>query len=476
MGTLASMASAPKETVVSAASAVVDQSSSDPSERGQRDRPCRARGERQLEAGQRHAGDAVVQIEAQAVRGEPDGSIDEQHREDCRRGMLPGTSIAPAHDELLGPAQRLADVAEAGLDALEHCHERPPLQGRSQHAPCQEQWQSGRRRPSRQLRCRCVNLVGGAGGLGQGRGPWNAACRRELRMIAFLVAALTLDPCAIVHARARLPALLVRRGLPAGDVEMGFITYVVPTSAEWIVVDPAVGAGTPRHAQRAPLWVRAMLPDFSRVPSVGEVLRGAHLRAVLVTHLHWDHVSGAGDLPGLRVFAPSTTWPGWDGCPPARRIEPRWRGARSSPSGSMAQRGTASRPPAMSSATVPSSPYRCAATRRGAWDTSCTAAISSSATRPGSWAPPARRRSQRWPTRTPARRRARSRSSTRRAARTRSGSCCPRTTCAPPLTCLPATSSGWSWFNERRRDAPAFRCARVCPVGDFSPDYSPRSR
>ncbi len=152
-------------------------------------------------------------------------------------------------------------------------------------------------------------------------------------MIAFLVAALTLDPCAIVHARARLPALLVRRGLPAGDVEMGFITYVVPTSAEWIVVDPAVGAGTPRHAQRAPLWVRAMLPDFSRVPSVGEVLRGAHLRAVLVTHLHWDHVSGAGDLPGLRVFAPLDDL-AWVGRLPAgsphraalawRSIEPLW--------------------------------------------------------------------------------------------------------------------------------------------------------
>ena len=453
---------------MSAASAVVDQSSSDPSERGQRDRPCRARGERQLEAGQRHAGDAVVQIEAQAVRGEPDGSIDEQHREDCRRGMLPGTSIAPAHDELLGPAQRLADVAEAGLDALEHCHERPPLQGRSQHAPCQEQWQSGRRRPSRQLRCRCVNLVGGAGGLGQGRGPWNAACRRELRMIAFLVAALTLDPCAIVHARARLPALLVRRGLPAGDVEMGFITYVVPTSAGWIVVDPAVGAGTPQHAQRAPLWVRAMLPDFSRVPSVGEVLRGAHLRAVLVTHLHWDHVSGAGDLPGLRVFAPLDDL-AWVGRLPAgsphraalawRSIEPLWLDgpARDGFPASRDVFGDGSVIALPLRGHTPGSVGYLVHGRHffigdAAWELGAAG----------------KAKSQRWPTRTPARRRARSRSSTRRAARTRSGSCCPRTTCAPPLPCLPATSSGWSWFNERRRDAPACRCARVGPVGDFS--------
>jgi len=134
--------------------------------------------------------------------------------------------------------------------------------------------------------------------------PLERGVQAEARMIAFLLAALVLDPCAIVHARARLPALLVRRGLPAGDVEMGFITYVAPTSAGWVVIDPAVGSSTPEHAQRAPPWVRAMLPDFSHAPHVGEVLRGARLRAILVTHLHWDHVSGAWDLPWLPLFAP----------------------------------------------------------------------------------------------------------------------------------------------------------------------------
>ena len=123
-------------------------------------------------------------------------------------------------------------------------------------------------------------------------------------MIPILVAALSLEPCAIVHARTRLPALLVRRGIPAGDVEMGFITYVVPTPAGLILIDPAVGALTPEHAEHLPLWVRATLPDFSHSPRAGEVLRGQQVRAVLVTHTHWDHLSGAWDFPAARVMAP----------------------------------------------------------------------------------------------------------------------------------------------------------------------------
>ena len=147
-------------------------------------------------------------------------------------------------------------------------------------------------------------------------------------MIPILVAALSLDPCAIIHARTRLPALLVRRGLPAGDVEMGFITYVVPTASGLVVIDPAVGALTPEHADRAPFWVRATLPDFSRAPRVGEVLRGQPVRAVLVTHAHWDHLSGAWDLPGARVLVPSDdlTWvhrqPLHDAVMPWRMISP----------------------------------------------------------------------------------------------------------------------------------------------------------
>src|SRR5258706_3340217 len=101
-------------------------------------------------------------------------------------------------------------------------------------------------------------------------------------MIAILVAALTLDPCAIFHARVRLPALLVRRGMPTGDAEMGFITYVVPDPGGLIVIDPAVSASTPQHLERLPLLARLTMPDFSHAPRVGEVLGRTPVRAVLV--------------------------------------------------------------------------------------------------------------------------------------------------------------------------------------------------
>jgi glyoxylase-like metal-dependent hydrolase (beta-lactamase superfamily II) len=124
-------------------------------------------------------------------------------------------------------------------------------------------------------------------------------------MIPLLIAALSIEPCAVVHTRARIPALLVRRGLPAGDLEMGFITYVVPTPEGLLVVDPAVGASTPEHAARTPFWVRATLPDFSRAARLGDALKAEKVRAILVTHLHWDHASGAWDLPGWPpMFAP----------------------------------------------------------------------------------------------------------------------------------------------------------------------------
>lgn len=117
-------------------------------------------------------------------------------------------------------------------------------------------------------------------------------------MIPLLIAALSIEPCAIVHARARMPALLVRRGMPAGDMEMGFITYVVPTPGGLLVIDPAVGAATPQHA---PFWLRFV--DFAHATRVGDVLNGEKVRAILVTHAHWDHVSGAWDLPGPPLFA-----------------------------------------------------------------------------------------------------------------------------------------------------------------------------
>lgn len=115
-------------------------------------------------------------------------------------------------------------------------------------------------------------------------------------MILLLTALSLTEPCAIVHAKARVPALLVRRGMPAGDAEIGFITYVAPGAEGLVVIDPAVGRDTPAHLRQLPFWVRAWMPDFSAAPTASGVLAGQRIEAVLVTHAHWDHLSGAGDL------------------------------------------------------------------------------------------------------------------------------------------------------------------------------------
>jgi glyoxylase-like metal-dependent hydrolase (beta-lactamase superfamily II) len=74
-----------------------------------------------------------------------------------------------------------------------------------------------------------------------------------------------------------MSALLVRH--PRGDV----------------LIDTGFGRELEAQLQAMPWWFRVLTP-YERGRSAAEQLGGAEVRAVLLTHAHWDHASGAGEL------------------------------------------------------------------------------------------------------------------------------------------------------------------------------------
>lgn len=85
-----------------------------------------------------------------------------------------------------------------------------------------------------------------------------------------------------------MSALLVRH--PKGDV----------------LVDTGLGRDFDRHWALMPWAFRAVSDLEKRTPAIDQLARAGYdpksLRAVLLTHAHWDHVSGLGDFAGTPVW------------------------------------------------------------------------------------------------------------------------------------------------------------------------------
>jgi glyoxylase-like metal-dependent hydrolase (beta-lactamase superfamily II) len=80
-----------------------------------------------------------------------------------------------------------------------------------------------------------------------------------------------------------MPAILIRH--PRGD----------------LLVDAGFGRGVAAHARGVPWLMRVTSTWTAAVPAADQLVRGGYdvgrLAGVLVTHAHWDHVSGVPDLP-----------------------------------------------------------------------------------------------------------------------------------------------------------------------------------
>ncbi len=73
-----------------------------------------------------------------------------------------------------------------------------------------------------------------------------------------------------------------------------------------LLIDAGYGRDVDRHVRTAPVLMRLTTPYRKEIPAAEQLLRAGYdlnrLAAVVPTHLHWDHVSGIADLPGVPVW------------------------------------------------------------------------------------------------------------------------------------------------------------------------------
>lgn len=102
-------------------------------------------------------------------------------------------------------------------------------------------------------------------------------------------------------------AALAYRGGSFGDERVfGMAAVVLQHPKGTLLVDAGFGRNVDAHVLTTPFLMRA-LSKYDKEPSAADQLQAAglsprDLKGVILTHAHWDHISGVEDLPGTPVW------------------------------------------------------------------------------------------------------------------------------------------------------------------------------
>jgi N-acyl homoserine lactone hydrolase len=102
--------------------------------------------------------------------------------------------------------------------------------------------------------------------------------------------------------------LAYRGGALGEERQFGMAPVLVQHPRGNVLIDAGLGRNAAQHWQRQPRLQRAMSDCVLETPAADLLqaagLAPAQLTGVLLTHAHWDHVSGLEDLPGVPVLLP----------------------------------------------------------------------------------------------------------------------------------------------------------------------------